>query len=101
MKHDLSPLLDLQYEAAVDEHFRLMLEANAAEPYSHYEYTRQARLAYAALFLYTKGDAELAGALADAFHDSNEKMEWYRTGLGWSAEMLKDQADHYVQINLY
>jgi hypothetical protein len=70
-------ILDMSYVPIADKHFREMLTANGTEPYDHKEYTRHHNMARAACLLLCAGDYHLAGALVDAFHDSNESMGYY------------------------
>jgi hypothetical protein len=65
------------YIRVVDDCFTNMLAANGAVPYSHKEYTRWLNQAKAACVLLVHGDLLLAGALVNAFHDSNESMQYY------------------------
>lgn len=69
--------------------FQLMLKANATTPYVHEEYERFRRMGFAALVLFTEGDEPFAHALEEAFHDSNEKIEYYLER--WSRDALCDQ----------
>jgi hypothetical protein len=72
-------------KSAINAAWRSILSANAAEPYDHAEYERRTRVAKGLLIAFTDGDQEYADALMNAFHDSNENVEWY---LQWTRDEL-------------
>lgn len=69
----------------INKAWRAILSANAADPYDHEEYQRCTRVAKGLLIAFTGGDQEYAESLMNAFHDSNEQIEWY---LGWTRNEL-------------
>ena len=69
----------------IDQAWQSILEANGAQPYDHAEYERRVRVAKGLLIAFTEGDQDYADALMNAFHDSNEDMDWY---LGWTRDEL-------------
>lgn len=81
------------YLSIADKHFADMLTANMTEPYNHDEYTRHLNMARAACLLLCEGDYNLAAALVDAFHESNEAMAWYVT------QYTREQLLDYAHIN--
>lgn len=87
-------------EASIDSAFKQMMIANAAEPYIHEEYSRCERIWKAWIAIYTKGNLDQAYALEQAFHDSNENMEWYmgKYGIDWLCENFRRFGFHSEDI---
>lgn len=72
--------------ALIDQAYAEVLEANAAEPYSHAAYNAAETRFLAAILLYVDEDAEYGEALDRAFRDSMENMHWYTTQ--WTRDEL-------------
>jgi hypothetical protein len=72
-------------KSSINAAWRSILTANATEPYNHAEYERCTRVAKGLLIAFTDGDQEYADALMNAFHESNETLEWY---LGYTRDAL-------------
>jgi len=81
-------------EAACNEEHAAMLRANSADPYVHAEYRRHESLLKAALMLWTDGDEPYAAALFDAYLDSDEELDWYVRGGGYSRDELVHNFGH-------